>query len=206
MSATSIKLLKRALRKDVAEKLKGVTNIDAQSDQVFQRLQQLEEFQQCRNVSVYVSMPTQEINTRSIIQHILEAGKACYIPRCTKDTMDMVRVASWDDYLALPRNKWDIPEPPLDQPRENALDKDGLDLMLVPGVAFDTQKQRIGHGKGYYDRYLLKYAAWAEQHSKPPLKTAALALQEQILDVGVIPLEETDQTLDYIVTPSQLIQ
>ena len=59
-----------------------------------------------------------------------------------------------------------------------ALDKDGLDLMLVPGVAFDTQKQRIGHGKGYYDRYLLKYAAWAEQHSKPPLKTGKNAISK----------------------------
>ncbi|ORX50104.1 5-formyltetrahydrofolate cyclo-ligase [Hesseltinella vesiculosa] len=201
--ASNIKLLKRTLRKDMANKLKAVTNIQVQSDQVFQRLVKLPEFQQCKTVSIYISMPTQEIDTRNMIQHILEQGKNCYIPRCTKDTMDMVRLTSWEDFTTLPRNAWDIPEPPLDQPRENALDGEGLELMLVPGVAFDAEKNRIGHGKGYYDRYLRKYNDWAQQHGKPKVKTVALALREQMVDIGTIPLEPTDQQLDHILTADQ---
>ncbi|CAO3590199.1 unnamed protein product [Absidia cylindrospora] len=120
--------------------------------------------------------------------------------------MDMVKITSWEDYLSLPINKWDIPEPPLDEVRENALDANGLDLILVPGVAFDNAKNRIGHGKGYYDRYLLNYQEWAIKNNKPMVKTVALALQEQIVDVGTIPLENTDQQLDYILTPHNKIQ
>jgi 5-formyltetrahydrofolate cyclo-ligase len=84
--------------------------------------------------------------------------------------MDMVKITSIEDFESLPMNKWNIPEPPLNQARENgmtfiiikkknliffflvipALDEDGngLDLILVPGVAFDQNRNRIGHGKG----------------------------------------------------------
>ncbi|CAO3625193.1 unnamed protein product [Cunninghamella blakesleeana] len=206
--ATSLKLLKRNLRKEMDLLLNKVSKeaITSQSELVYKQLIQLEEFKSSKNISVYISMPTCEIDTRSIIQHILEANKNCYIPRCTKDTMDMVKLTSWDDYLSLPRNKWNIPEPPLDQPRENALDNEGLDLILVPGVAFDDKKNRIGHGKGYYDRYLLKYKDWAISKNKPMVKTVALALNEQIIEVGKIPLEETDQELNTILTADKKIQ
>ncbi|KAI8099371.1 5-formyltetrahydrofolate cyclo-ligase [Halteromyces radiatus] len=205
---TSLRLLKRTLRKDMTTRLKQVSSesIATQSDLVFQQLLQLDIFQKSQNISVYISTPTCEINTRAMIQHIIQADKTCYIPRCTKDSMDMVKITSWEDYLSLPINKWDIPEPPLDEPRENALEKDGLDLILVPGVAFDQEKNRIGHGKGYYDRYLLKYQDWANTNHRPMVKTVALALQEQMVDVGVIPLQETDQKVDYILTPHQKIQ
>lgn len=80
------------------------------------------------------------------------------MPRWTKDAMEMVKIKSWDEYLALPVNKWNIPEPPHDQVMENgnddregedagwsiadtfiydlAFDKDGLDLIIVPGKCY----------------------------------------------------------------------
>lgn len=63
--------------------------------------------------------------------------------------MTMVKLNSWEDFLSLPVNKWNIPEPPADQVREDALDKQGLDLIIVPGVGFDVEGNRIGHGRGY---------------------------------------------------------
>ncbi|KAI8887890.1 5-formyltetrahydrofolate cyclo-ligase [Backusella circina FSU 941] len=199
--------LKRQLRKDMAVKLEQITatELNRQSEQVFQKLQQLDQFKQSKNVSVYISMPTCEIITNSIIQYILQSDKACYIPRCTKTTMDMVRITSIEDFNSLPKNKWNIPEPPLDQPRENALDKDGLDLILVPGVAFDQEKNRIGHGKGYYDRYIRKCNTWAAEHGKNAPQTVALALNEQMVDLNIIPLEETDQKLNAILTAEKTI-
>jgi 5-formyltetrahydrofolate cyclo-ligase len=94
------------------------------------------------------------------------------------DMMDMLALRSEEDLNSLRPDAWGIPT--LDEDsvagRENALsgrgignsattdqqtpsqsEVRGLDLMLVPGVAFDTQNRRLGHGKGFYDRYLQRY-------------------------------------------------
>ncbi|KAI9486751.1 MAG: 5-formyltetrahydrofolate cyclo-ligase [Benjaminiella poitrasii] len=206
---TAIVTLKRQLRKDMALKLEQVTasELRRQSDQVFNRLQELEYFKKSKNISVFISMPTCEILTTKIIHHLLKSGKHCFIPRCTKTTMDMVKLSNLEDFNSLPINKWNIPEPSFEQPRENALDENGsgLDIILIPGVAFDKDKNRIGHGKGYYDRCIRKCNAWADKHGFQRPKTVALALNEQILNVGIIPLEETDQRLDCILTPDSVI-
>ncbi|CEJ04292.1 Putative MTHFS protein [Rhizopus microsporus] len=174
---TAIVSLKRQLRKDMASRLEklSVAETQSQSEQVFERLKRLEQFKNAKNVSVYISMPTGEVITTNIIHHLLRSGKNCFIPRCTKTHMDMTLLA---------------------------LETEGLDLVLMPGVAFDQNRNRIGHGKGYYDRYLRKCKSWAEANNTAPPKTIALALDQQIVDVGVIPLEETDETLDCVLSPS----
>ncbi|KAI8979842.1 5-formyltetrahydrofolate cyclo-ligase [Mycotypha africana] len=206
---STIVTLKKQLRKEMAIKLSKLPNneLNRQSDLVFQKLKQMKEFQSSKNISVYISMPTCEILTNKIIHDILASDKNCFIPRCTKTTMDMVKISSMDDFNSLPTNKWNIPEPPLDEPRENALDMEkgsGLDLILMPGVAFDKEKNRIGHGKGYYDRFIKECAKWSKEHGAPRAKTVALSLNEQIVDSGVIPTEETDEKLDYILTPESV--
>ncbi|EIE85082.1 5-formyltetrahydrofolate cyclo-ligase [Rhizopus delemar RA 99-880] len=128
MNATIVSL-KRQLRKDIATRLQKLPSADILT--------------QCKY------MPTCEIVTTKIIHFLLNTDKNCFIPRCTKHNMDMVKINSLKDFESLPVNKWSIPEPPLDQQRENALEtKEGLDLILVPGVAFDQNRNRIGHGKG----------------------------------------------------------
>ncbi|KAG2212650.1 hypothetical protein INT47_000627, partial [Mucor saturninus] len=205
---TAVVSLKRQLRKDMASRLEKLTSAELakQSDQLFEKLQQLEEYKSSKNISIYISMPTCEIMTSKIIYQLLKSDKNCFIPRCTKNNMDMLKITSIDDFESLPVNKWNIPEPPLDQVRENALSNDGpgLDLILVPGVAFDKNNNRIGHGKGYYDRYIRKCKAWADEHGTKPPKTVALSLNEQIIDIGTIPLEDTDQTLDCVLTPTEI--
>lgn len=62
--------------------------------------------------------------------------------------------------------------------------KQGLDLVLVPGLAFDRQRRRLGHGRGYYDAYLNACEVFVREHGLAPTRTIALALSEQILPVG----------------------
>ena len=60
----------------------------------------------------------------------------------------------------LPKTKWNVSQPEDPEARENALDNGfGLDLMVVPGVAFTVGGDRLGRGKGYYDTYLQRLAA-----------------------------------------------
>ncbi|KAI7869366.1 hypothetical protein BDF14DRAFT_356366 [Spinellus fusiger] len=209
---SSTQLLKRSLRKELKHKLRALPSslVQSQSCAVMNHLHALDCYQKSRSISVYISMPHGEIDTRHILQSILHTGeKTLYVPMCTKDTMEMVKIATWREFLDLPVNAWGIPEPlPTAENvkvMETAMETSGLDLILVPGVAFDTAHQRIGHGKGYYDRYIEKCQQWASTSRCSPPTTVALALNEQILQPGILPIESTDKQLDYILTPQGIL-
>mmetsp|Transcript_25492 Transcript_25492/g.35576 ORF Transcript_25492/g.35576 Transcript_25492/m.35576 type:complete len:115 (-) Transcript_25492:113-457(-) len=70
--------------------------------------------------------------------------------------MIMLEAKSIIDIQGFPRSKWQIPEPPKNEGRENALDCEELDLIIVPGLAFDNKMRRCGQGAGYYDRFFSK--------------------------------------------------
>jgi len=157
-------------------------------------------FRESKTVSCYLSMQG-EVDTTPIVSEILRSGKTLFVPKIDKTTegrMVLLRVYDEDDQGALPSGVWGIKEP-LDtwngKPRLNALDA-GVDVILVPGVAFDRSLSRLGHGKGYYDRFLSSYVA---SMGSPPL-LVALALREQVLDAGKIPTGENDWKMDMIVT------
>ncbi|TCD63492.1 5,10-methenyltetrahydrofolate synthetase [Steccherinum ochraceum] len=77
-----------------------------------------------------------------------------------------------------------------------------LDLILMPGVAFDHSLSRLGHGKGYYDRFITRYTAL---HNGRKLLLVALALREQILEAGKVPVGENDWKVDVIVGPDGFV-
>ncbi|KAG9320007.1 hypothetical protein KVV02_003112 [Mortierella alpina] len=189
----ALRALKNTIRKDMRIKLATLSpeEISRQSAVVTERLLDMPEFKCSQNVSVYISMHG-EICTRDIIKALLDQKKSCYVPRCKGQIMDMVRIESWEDFLALPKNSWNIPEPTFDQARENALDTPrGLDLIVMPGLAFDRTGTRLGHGKGYYDNYLVKANTYNQSVGRPPVVTVALALTEQIVNIP-LPRCETD--------------
>lgn len=72
--------------------------------------------------------------------------------------------------------------------REDGISRTGV-LILAPGVAFDRQKQRLGYGKGYYDRYLTEISGAV---------TAGIAYGCQIAEK--LPAEERDIPMDYMIT------
>jgi 5-formyltetrahydrofolate cyclo-ligase len=72
---------------------------------------------------------------------------------------------------------------------------DALDLVIVPGLAFTVDGKRLGHGRGYYDRFLYEYE---ERHGHRP-RTIGLALRAQLLDD--LPMERWDRRLDLVLHP-----
>ncbi|GAW08917.1 nagb rpia transferase-like protein [Lentinula edodes] len=194
---------KGALRKSIYAVVHSLDNIKEQSRAVTAKVLLLPEFQNCTRVSCYISMPTGELQTSEILRSILEIGnKSLFVPKVTQTgAMEFLKVENQSDLDALPSGKWGIREPSYESdagPRLNAMEA-GLDLILVPGVAFDRSMSRLGHGKGYYDRYIARYIA-----SGRPRPLLALGLRDQLLD-STIPVGEHDCKMDMIITPEEVI-
>lgn len=95
--------------------------------------------------------------------------------------MIMLRVAGPEAVEAFPKSKWGIPEPLLPAPFEPGRD-DGtyagrMDLVVVPGVAFDARCRRLGHGKGYYGTCVCVCFCWDQDASFELLTTRDLTDQ-----------------------------
>ncbi|KAJ5320592.1 hypothetical protein PENANT_c033G09509 [Penicillium antarcticum] len=159
----------------------------------------LAEYQNANSIAVYLSMPTGELSTTGIVRDALQSGKQVYIPYIhTQDktsVMDMFALGSMAEFESLQPDKWGIPSLQATQieGRQNGLTQ-GLDLIVMPGMAFDHGFRRLGHGKGYYDHFLTRYSNLAR---KMPF-LVALSLQDQLLSED-IPVVEHDWLIDAIV-------
>lgn len=201
--------MKAAVRQEIKTTLKLLEQayIDAESRKLFSRVVELSEFQQASVVAAYLSMPS-EANTRSALVTSFTQAKRIFIPKVIgKNPADLVmmELPNLDTIESFPLSKWGIPEPTKDMV-SNAPDGtySGLiDLVLVPGVAFDRTGGRIGHGKGYYDCFIDRLCVENSKQGKPAPTLVGIALEEQIVES--CPLEEHDKILDYVVTPSETI-
>ncbi|KAI0077364.1 5-formyltetrahydrofolate cyclo-ligase [Panus rudis PR-1116 ss-1] len=212
-SVASLQSNKKALRKAISAVLRSLSpsDIQAQSSAITRHILTSPFFQSSKNVSCYLSMPTGEVDTSSLIEEILRHGKTLFVPKIdvtTDGKMDFLRIHDEDDLNSLPSGVWDIKEPHYERqgkPRSNALEPSAepLDLILLPGVAFDRSLSRLGHGKGYYDRFINTYASL--HGGRTPL-LVALALREQILEAGEVPMGEYDRKVDVIVGPDGILQ
>lgn len=122
-----------------------------------------------------------EISTKEIIQDALLVGKEVYLPKVEGMDMNFYRIFDPTE----PVNGYKgIPEPNTCNERykysEQTVEKT---LLLMPGVAFDSYRNRVGYGKGYYDRFLA---------DKPGLQLRSVAVGYQCQVVEELPAEETD--------------
>jgi 5-formyltetrahydrofolate cyclo-ligase len=204
VSVEQVMHLKSGLRRAVRKRL-GTLAPDAQhtqSQRVWDRLRALPLFEGSKHVAVYLSVPG-EIDTRPIVEHILsQPGMVCYVPHTEEGEMKMLSVASLEDLNTFEcHNNWGILEPPADsiKHRTEAAEGGKLDLILVPGLAFSRSGQRLGKGKGYYDRYIAHAERIAEQHNRPRPHLVGLGFTEQLEED--IPTLPHDRTLDLVLTP-----
>jgi len=99
------------------------------------------------SVALYCSAKN-EVPTERVINHALLAGKALYLPAVENGEMLFKRVTALDELVD---GIFGIKQPAIGCP---ASDPEEIDLIVVPGVGFDLYGQRIGYGKGYYDKAL----------------------------------------------------
>jgi len=194
---------KKLLRKQLGKLLKTISEkeLSYQSNEIFKHVISLKEYQKCKNISIYLHMPKGEVRTESLLKHALNSGKNCYVPYIVNNTeMEMVKINSWEEFLSYPKSKWGYPEPSGMTEDSTALKEEGLDLIIVPGVAFDLKGNRLGHGKGYYDRYIERAKQFSKLRNKEGPYCVSLSLKEQLLEQE-IPTNQYDIKPDIIITP-----
>lgn len=185
--------LKKKLRKEIAKKLRDVSpeTKRGESNLIVQQFLRSDVYQASKYISLYLSTDS-EADTRPILDDIFATGRVCYVPYYNKESMQMLRLQSLADYESLPETKWKIKQPADSEGRENALVSGTLDLVVVPGVAFGLQGQRLGHGRAYYDRFFRHCVTKA---NVSPHKVG-LAFTTQLSND--IPMTETDVWMDRV--------
>jgi len=114
------------------------------------RLLSMPEFTGAKSVMLYASFRC-EVSTRNLISHCLSLGIKTGLPRVMKKE-GRLRIFEIRYMSELTPGFRGIPEPAESDEREMGLEE--LDIVIVPGVAFDPSLNRLGHGTGYYDRLL----------------------------------------------------
>jgi 5-formyltetrahydrofolate cyclo-ligase len=203
---------KQQVRKKLRKSLKELTvdDIGTQSSLVWKQVFELPIFQAAKTVGLFLSMPNSEINTDLILQYCIQNGKKIYVPEVGPNfelcDMELREVILEKDSIppdgmfhkVWPKNKWEIPEPPSDMPVVVAKPGD-IDVMIVPGLGFDRSRNRLGQGKGYYDRFIAKMTADGNV-----LPLVAVALTPQLVE-GSIPVASYDRQMDMIILPEEII-
>ena len=192
-----INLKKKELRKDILYIRNNMCeNEKEEKDNVIKhRFLESDYYKKADKIFIYISYSS-EIDTINIINKALSDGKEIFVPRTIFDTkaMDAVKINSLEN---MKKDKYGIPEPQGDIP---CVDPNELDLIVVPGVAFDNNGGRMGYGAGYYDRYFKKIS----NVKKNTIKKLALAYEFQIIDN--VPMDKQDVKIDYIITEENIIK
>ena len=145
--------MKHKIRKHIKEKIKSYSLLEkaGKSDIIKHRLFNEEEFKKAKVVMFYVSLKD-EVNTVSMIDEAVKMGKKVCVPVILKEEKKLIAGEIKDREKDLERQHFGIYQPKAGHVREVPLDN--IDLVVVPGVAFDKNNVRLGRGHGYYDRFL----------------------------------------------------
>lgn len=175
-------MTKAEIRTQIAQ-AKQVRPLERLSPAVLENLHQLDSFRQAQAVGLYMPLPD-EVDVTPLISL---PEKIFYIP-AFDESMGSYRMAQYTPELK--RGKFGIPEPK--EPRW--AEPDELNMILVPGVAFDRAGRRIGRGGGFYDQLLPAY------HT---VRTG-ICFSFQLLET--IPTEPHDCTMEFLITESEILK
>jgi len=185
-------LTKDEIRKIVIERKLTIDDTREMSRQVMIQLMTLAEMKNCFTIMTYVDFG-KEVRTIPLISELFNQRKHVVVPFCEDGEIHLFRLKNLKE---LAPGYFGILEPKIELRRQSdrKVQLKELDLILVPGVAFDSQGGRLGRGQGFYDRFLKK-------------------IPENILKIGLafdwqmfnaITMSENDQFVDIVATESKL--
>lgn len=179
-------LTKKQIRSKILCKLKAQREAerDQKSKKIKEELFRTEVFKRAKRVMFYLSFDG-EVDTFDMIKEAQNLGKIVAVPVCKKNRI-IIRPCMLPLKVKLQKGPYGVCEPAI----KKSINLKDLDLVIVPGVAFDKTGNRLGRGKGCYDRFLKKLYP----HGIP---TIGLAFDFQILPS--IPATKRDVTVDRVI-------
>ena len=172
---------KQALRKDMAAKKSAFTGTELldRSALILNRLEEGLLFQSAERVALYHALPG-EVQTAAFIERWY-LRKQLFLPLVEGDNLRLLRYTGPE---SLRKGAFGIWEP---KPDGEEAEEDEIELIIVPGVAFDAQCHRLGRGRGFYDRLLSSLQA----------PKVGICFDFQL--VPFVPVEPFDRQMDYVV-------
>ncbi len=185
---------KKELRRKIQELRDSlsVEKRDALSSRIGDNLWSEPEFASARTVLFFISFRS-EVNTVPMIERSIADGKITCLPSTDMDSRGMIASQILDMRQDLVLGNYDILEPRPECVRP--IPSGEIDLILMPGVAFDESGGRLGYGGGYYDRFL--------ERCRPDCRLVALAFELQLVEQ--VPRAGHDAPIHKIVTEKRII-
>ena len=175
---------KKELRKIIKDRKRQYSSsqLEELSLSVLSRLADQESFRKAKIILMYYSLPD-EVNTHTFIDEMTALGKTVLLP-VVKDSEKM-EIREYSGRKDLTEGSFHIMEPTgkLFPPERYG----EIEVGVIPGMSFDEKGNRLGRGKGYYDRFLKKV---------PTMFKIGICFDFQ--KINTIPIEETDIRMDYI--------
>lgn len=192
---SGLRSAKGALRHRVlaAREAMGAWERAAASAAITTRLIQLEPYRRSRIASAYFSFGS-EFDTAAFIADVLRNGKRLALPRIDRAARRLVFHFVLDPEADLVAGTWGIREP--DPARCPIVDLREIEFILVPGVAFSREGDRLGYGGGYYDRVLAQV--------RSDCRKVSAAFSVQIVDA--LPTGPDDRKVHSVVTESDTFE
>jgi len=185
---------KNQIREQAHANRRAQANKDELSRQIVARFMELPEYAAAQSIMFYVDVRA-EVRTRYDLEHALASGKRIVVPYCVDGMLELFHLQCMTE---LEIGSYNVLEPKAelrDRPEKKVLIEQ-LDLIMVPGVAFDRDGGRLGHGKGYYDKLL--------EHARHDTPLVALAFECQIFPQ--IPMQAHDISMDKVVTEAAIYE
>ncbi len=182
-----VMLTKARIRSKILLRLKTQKEEDRnrKSKLITHKLLRNKVFKKAKIVMFYIAFGG-EVNTEEMIREAQKTGKLICVPVCRKDRETM-QPAILEDHAKLIKGPYGVLEPAT---RAHVEPKD-LDLVIVPGVAFDKKGNRLGRGKGCYDRFLCSLSE----------KTASIGLAFDFQILPLVPTACHDVSVKQVIFP-----
>lgn len=185
-------MLKKEIREEILKKRANLDkkNHKLEGDKILNKIMESDSYKNARNIFIFISFGS-EINTHDFIRKSLSLGKNISVPVTFLDEKIM-KASSLKSFSDLKPGAYNILAPSED--KIEFIDEGSIDLVIVPGAAFDRSGYRIGYGGGYYDKFLAPLKE---------VKKIGIAFSFQI--VNEIPISKYDIPVNLIYTENEII-